>query len=64
MLVLHTNGRKQKFANQNTGLGTLCNGFAELQSCLLFHLCVELNNRTKFDSCLVTPYLKSCVMLN
>ena len=24
------NGRKQKFTNQNTGLGTLSNGFAEL----------------------------------
>ena len=30
MLVLHRNGKKQKFTNQNTELGTLRNGFAEL----------------------------------
>ena len=38
MLVLLRYGRKQKFTNQNTELGTLCNGFAELQSCVLFQL--------------------------
>ena len=29
-LVLRRNGRKQKFTNHDTELGTLCNGFAEL----------------------------------
>ena len=37
-LVLRRNGRKQKFTNQNRELGTLCNGFVELSSCVSFQL--------------------------
>ena len=36
MLVLCRNGRKQKFTDQNTELGTLCSGFAEpIKLCII-----------------------------
>ena len=38
MLNLHRNGRKQKFTDQTTELGTLGNDFAELESCVIFQL--------------------------
>ena len=38
MLVLRRNGRKQKFIIQITDLGTLRNGFGELQRCVLIQL--------------------------
>ena len=42
MLVLRRNGRKQKFINQNTELGTLHNGFEAIMAIKLCIISVKI----------------------